>query len=282
MAARAVAGSGGEGRVRCEALGGRAAWYLSRLIVPLAAVAAGGGLLIPGLYRDSAALVPVLRGQDLVTLLALPAMAVAMAAARRGSGPGLIVWAGVLGYLLYTYLGAAMAYAFNGFILIYIALLALVAFALTSLCAAIDPADLAGRFDAAAPRRAVAGFLGTIAVFLAAAELAQIVPALLAGEVPGAMARYGLSSFFVYALDLGLVVPLSLLAAVWLWRGQPWGHLLAGCMLIKAAVMGAALLAMNWFALRAGQPTDGLVALWAAIGLGGAGVAAWFLSHCRG
>lgn len=255
----------------------RPALTLSALAVPLAALAAGGGLLIPGLYRDSAALVPVLQGQDLVTLLALPALVAGMIAAARGSARGAIVWVGVLGYLCYTYTGAALAYHFNAFTPLYIALFGLTAFGLAAACAALDPAAIRAPFGGRAPRRAVAAFLAFIAVCLGLAELAPMLPHLAAGTLPASMAAYGLSSFFVYALDLGLVVPLSALGAAWLLRDRPWGYLLAGVMLIKAAVMGLALLAMNWFAARAGLPSDGLVPLWAAIGLGGLAMSAWFL-----
>lgn len=266
---------------RGEAWGTRAALLLSALIIPLATLAAGAGLRVDGLYRDSPALVPILQGQDLVTLVALPIMAVAIIAARQGSTAGLIVWAGALGYLCYTYLGASVAYAFNALILVYIALFSLTVFALLALCTGLRPSELERRFDEQTPRRAVAIFLALMALFLGAGELAQIVGALRAGELPAAMAQFELSSYFVYALDLGLIVPLSLLGAAWLWQGQRWGALLAGVMLIKAAVMGAALLSMNWFAGRAGLPSDGLLPLWVAIALGGTTMAVWLLRHCR-
>lgn len=267
---------------RGEAWGSALALFLSALIIPLVTLAAGGGLRIEGLYRDSPALVPVLQGQDLVTLILLPIMSAAIIVARRGSAAGLIVWAGALGYLCYTYLGASVAYAFNALILVYIALFSLTTFALLALCVSISPHELERRFDEGTPRRAVAVFLVLMALFLGAGELAQIVGALRTGELPAAMVQFGLSSYFVYALDLGLVVPLSLLGAAWLWRGQRWGTLLAGAMLIKAAVMGTALLSMNWFAIRAGGPGDGfLLPLWVAIAVGGAGMATWLLRHCR-
>jgi hypothetical protein len=259
----------------------RAASILSVLALPLTALAAGAGLAVPGLYRDSPSLVPVLQGQDLVTLLALSVMGWGMLAAARGSARGVVVWAGVLGYLCYTYTGAALAYHFNVLTPVYIAVFGLAVFGLIALCAALDPAAIAARFDEGTPRRAVAGFLAFVVAGLGPAELAQLLPHLGADTLPAAMVQYGLTSFFVYALDLGLVVPLSALAAIWLLRGRPWGHLLAGLMLIKAAVMGLALLAMGWFAARAGLPGDGLTPLWAFIGLGGLAMSAWFLRHCR-
>jgi hypothetical protein len=33
-------------------------------------------------------------------------------------------------------------------------------------------------------------------------------------------------------MDLSVSVPLTLLAAVWLWRKQPWGYLLGGALLV--------------------------------------------------
>lgn len=258
-----------------------AASALTALIIVLAAVAAAGGLLIPGLYRDHPALVPVLQGQDLITLISLPILLVSLLAARRGSTRGMIVWVGLMSYILYSYTGAAFAYSFNHFLPIYIALFPMAVFALVAAVSGMDATTMKDMFSSRAPRRPVAAFLVLIALMLGPAELSQIVPFYTTGALPEPMVKYQTTTFFVYALDLGMVIPLSILAAVWLWRGSPWGFSLAGCMLIKGATMGFALLSMEWFSLRAGRGTDGLETLWAVIAFGCLGMAIWFLRDCR-
>lgn len=260
----------------------RVAQTLTALIVLLATVASAGGLLIPDLYRDPAAMKPVLQGQDLVTLIAIPVMAMTLLAVRRGSARGTLAWLGLLGYLLYTYVGAAFAYAFNDFFLIYLAIFSLSVFALVAAATGIDVAELHRRFDTAVPRKPVAGFLILIALMLAMGELGEIIPFLTTGAVPEIIRRSGGSTCFVYVLDLGMIVPLALLSAIWLWRRLPWGYVLAGSILIKGATMGLALLSMDWFAVHAGYPADGLAAIWVVIAFGSLGMSVWFLRHCRG
>jgi len=113
---------------------------------------------------------------------------------------------------------------------------------------------------------------------LGVSELAQIVPALAAGRVPELIARSQGAGNFVYVLDLGVVAPLAVLAAVWLWRGAPWGDVLGAVILIKATTMGFALLAMTWFAVRAGQPLErGLTIAYGVMALGSLAMSIWFL-----
>jgi hypothetical protein len=260
----------------------RVAQILTVVIVLLAAVASAGGLLIPDLYREPAALAAQMRGQDLVTLMAALALVATLVAVRRGSARATVVWIGLLGYMLYTYVGAAFAYAFNAFFLIYVALFSLSVFALIALASQINAAEIRSRFDAQTPRTAVVAFLLLLALMLCALWLGQIIPFLTTGTLPAAIEQGG-NFQYVYALDLGLIVPLSLLGAIWLWRRKPWGYILSGYVLLKAATMGLALLAMTWFTLRAGLPAEvELAAVWALIAAGGLGLSVWFLRHCRG
>jgi hypothetical protein len=99
----------------------RVAFALSWLIVALAALAATVGPLLPGVYRETAWVVPQSRGQDLVTLLALAVMVPALPRARRDSARATLVWLGLLGYLAYTCTGAALAYNFNELFPVYVA-----------------------------------------------------------------------------------------------------------------------------------------------------------------
>ncbi len=146
----------------------RAAQILTALIVVLAMIASAGGLFINGLYRDPVDFVPVLQGQDLVTLIAMPVLVVILFSSRGGSARATMVWIGLLGYLLYTYMGAATGYYFNRFFLVYAATFSLSIFALITLAGGIDVAGLQVGFDASAPRKPVAVFLILIALMLAA------------------------------------------------------------------------------------------------------------------
>lgn len=260
-----------------------APFRLTLILLPLLVAASLAGLLWPGLYREPAAIVPAMRGQDIVTLLCVPALLAALLAHRRGSARGTLAWMGLLGYVLYTYLGAALAYYVNQVTLLYIALLSLSGAALVCAVAGVDPLALQRAFGPAAPRRSVAAFLALIALMLAAIELSQLIRYLLTAELPVAVRLAGGGHYYVYGLDLGVVVPLCLLAAVWLWQRRPWGEVLAGYLLIKATTMGLALLAMNLLAARSGTPVDaaGLLAFYAVLAAGGASMTLWFVAHCR-
>jgi hypothetical protein len=85
-------------------------------------------------------------------------------------------------------------------------------------------------------------------------------------------------------MDLGVIMPLSLFAAVSLWRKSPWGYLMTGCMLIKCAAMGLALLVTTWYIwFTGGTPDDAsLITGYAIIAGGGLGMSVWFFGHCRG
>ncbi len=164
----------------------------------------------------------------------------------------------------------------------YVALFSLSIFALIAAMTGIDVGEIQRRFDARTPRRAVAGYLAFVGALLTLLWLGQIVPFLTAGVLPELIVRAGTPTNFVYVLDLGLIVPLAFLIAVWLWRGDAWGDVLAGAILVKALTMGLALLSMTGFAWRAGQPIAPELALvWLVIAGGSLGMIVWFLRHCR-
>jgi hypothetical protein len=126
------------------------------------------------------------------------------------------------------------------------------------------------------------GFLGFTAAMLCALWLGQLVPFLLGGELPDAVRRAGNGMVFVYVLDLGLVVPLAVLAIAWLRAREPWGLVLAGAVLLKAVTMSFALVGMTVFAWRAGQPVEaGMAGAWAVLVVGSTTITAWFLRHLR-
>jgi hypothetical protein len=178
------------------------------------------------------------------------------------------VWLGALGYVAYTYL-YTFAIAWNRLFLVYVALLSLSLFTLVGALTAIDAEELAGRFGDRTPVRGVGTFLWLIGGILGLMELAQVVPALLAGQVPYVVLKTGHPTGVIYILDLGLVVPLLLLAGRWVRQRRPWGYVAAAILLVKGVTVGLALLASNLVAYLDDGRTDGpLLGLWALIALG--------------
>jgi hypothetical protein len=240
------------------------------LIGLLLALAAGVGLLVPGVYRNNTAFAAAaFRGTDLVSLVvALPILAGSLWLARRGSRRGLLVWLGALAYVAYTYL-YTFAIAWNRLFLVYVALLSLSLFTLMRALVALDAEQLAGRFSDRTRVRGVSTFLWVVGGMLGLMELAQVVPALLAGEVPATVVRTGHPTGVIYIVDLGLVVPLMLLAGRWVRARHPWGSVAAAILLVKGVTVGLGLLASNLLGYLDNGRTDGpLLALWALIAVG--------------
>jgi hypothetical protein len=252
------------------------------LIAVLAALASGVGLWVPSVYRDTAWVIPQSRGQDLVTLLSLPALLWALYRAREGSPRATLIWLGLLGYLAYTYTAAALVYAFNWLFPVYVALFSLCGTALIAGLSGIDATAISGAFDAKAPRRSVVAFLSVMAIALSVLWGAQIVPFYVNGSLPAMIVLANTPTVYVFALDLGIVVPLSILSAWWLWNQHAWGYVLAGFILVKAATMGLALLSMTWFAIRAGLSVQVTLSLvWVVLAIAGLAMSAVYFSSCR-
>ncbi|ELY99852.1 hypothetical protein C482_10212 [Natrialba chahannaoensis JCM 10990] len=225
--------------------------FTSVIILVLAVVASGTGLFGSGLYRDAPVLLPQLYGQDFLTMVgAVPALALSLVAAARGSQRGYVVWLGVLGYLLYTY---AFMTAFSELYLVYVALLWLTLFAFVSGVAALDANELKRTIGDTSIWPYVA-FQLLLAALIAALWLSEVLPATVGGTTPPSIAEAGLSTSVIYLFDLGIVVPALMLSAYWLWQRRPWRYVFTAVLLVKLATLGGAVLAMAAFEIRAGTP----------------------------
>jgi hypothetical protein len=92
------------------------------------------------------------------------------------------------------------------------------------------------------PRRSLITF-GFLAAALLVAMWVPRIATGLSGDFAGA-GLLGTPTLAVQALDLGLVVPLSVGTAVLVWRRKPAGHLLAALLSVKAVTLAGAIVAM--------------------------------------
>lgn len=207
-----------------------------------------------GIYRyDGADLVAQAIPQDMVTLaLGIPLLAISLWLYQRNSLRGKLLLAGTLAYFLYTYTSLTFGAAFNPLFLVYVALFSLSLFAFILAMLAVDLPSLPAAFGDRLPRKTLAGYLFFCAAFLILAWLGRIAPALLNGAAPAGMSTS--TTLFIQALDLGIVVPMMILAAVQLLQRRPFGYLLTAVAMLKFVTLGLALDAMILGQYAAGVP----------------------------
>jgi hypothetical protein len=99
------------------------------------------------------------------------------------------------------------------------------------------------------PRRGIAALLLFTAALLSLAWLGRIAPTLLQDQIP---ALENVNSLFIQVMDLGIVVPLCVLADILLLRRSAWGYLLASVGLMKFLTMGIAVSLMGLNMARVG------------------------------
>jgi hypothetical protein len=209
------------------------------IIVVLMAAAAAAGLLVDGLYQDPDSVAAMLRGYDLVTLvLVVPVLAVTLLPALRRSAHAQLVWVGLLAYAVYNYANYVLGTAFNDLFLVHTALFSLSVFALALAMANLDVAGIARRFSPRTPVRTVAAILMLLAVGLGAMWVFYSVRFAVTDQAPAEslLVLPPANQHLGYVLDLALLVPASVPAAVLLWRRAPWGYLLAAAVAVLGVV----------------------------------------------
>lgn len=220
-------------------------------------------------------------GWDVFTfLLAAPALLVAAVATARGSFRGTLVAAGMLGYFLYLHLEYAVTWAFGPLFIAFVALFGASLVGIVGVAAMLAADGIAGRFDDRFPRRSWAALSLVMSGLLVALWAGRIAEA-LAADVP---ALHGEVTMTVQALDLGLVVPVSVLIAVAALRRSPAGLVAAAAFSATFVAMSAAIAAMmvsSW--LVTGVPAvEPIVAFGVATVLGTAIAARMHRSVVRG
>ena len=215
-------------------------------IVLLSIISTLLGLFRDGHYTEPADELLRIYAQDAVLLaIGVPVLAVGLLWARRGSIRGRLVWLGALAYMAYMWTHYAFVVAYNDFFLGYVALFGLSIFTLAS---GVLTTDAARVYEAAHGEVSTAiygGFLAIAAVALGFMWLFEIVPALVAGELPPAIVQLGPEAAHTYVVDLAILVPSLAIAAVWLRRGQPWGYVTTGVLLVFAGLIAPTLTAIT-------------------------------------
>ncbi|NCC35288.1 MAG: hypothetical protein EOM24_25245 [Chloroflexia bacterium] len=231
-------------------------------------------------YWDTVSMAAQMQANDLIALsLGLPLLAVSFWLAQRGSLRGRLLLAGTLGFILYTYITMMVGAHYNALFLLYVALFSLSLFAFVLVMMSIDIPNLPTRFSDKLPRGWIAGLLFFAAAFLSLAWLGRIAATFAPGAVP---ALENTTSMFIQAMDLGLVVPVCLVAGILLLRRHAWGYLLASVGLTKFLTLGLAVSLMGLNMARVGVPVSVVeLVIFPAMALAGVVMTVILLKHVQ-
>ena len=205
------------------------------------------------LYQTHELLTVQVYGQDLVVLvLVVPLLAAAVLLARRGSARGLFVWAGSLTYLAYWYHFLLAGVDFGPMYLLHLTLVGSSLFSLGVLGARLDVERLAHRFKARMPARTIGAFMAIAAAVFATAGIFDMVDLLRDRALIDAATRGA------YSADFTIMLPATVVAGVLLWRHASWGYVLAGPLLVNAALSATTLLVAIIRLIREGVALNAL------------------------
>jgi len=197
-----------------------------------------------GIYKnDSIAAAAQAIAQDLVTvLLGIPLLIISCMLAGKKSIRARILLAGTLAYFLYTYMSYSFLCTYNYLFLVYVALMSLSFFALVLVMISFDRKELGQAFGDEIPVKTIGILMILFTCAIALMWTGRIIPPLIGGEVPPGLEHY--TTLVIQVMDLGFVIPISLLAAILLMGRKPVGLLLASVMCMKGATMLTSLTAM--------------------------------------
>ena len=276
----------------------RAVIVLTVLTAILAAIAATAGLFWPGgaapdtvasvrgetvdlygvgVYRfDSAFKGAANRGAAAVTLvLAIPLLAMTLDRARRGSFRARLLLLGTLGWFLYVGVNLALGTAYNALFLVYVALFSASLFGVAMTFRAIDPAALAARMSPAAPRAVPGAFMFVNGALTFGIWLQPLVSAARSGKPPAVLE--GSTTMVTDTLDLGVIVPITIISGVLILRRRPLGTILAFSLLVLEALLAPMIAMQTLFQLDAGVDLGTGEAVGAIVGFSVVALAAMWI-----
>lgn len=220
-------------------------------------------------------------GQDVVTLLlALPLL---LLSTNRGIKAGNWHWqilhAGILLYYFYTYSFFMFAANLTVLYVFHLPIYGLASIGLVLDCIHLFNLKVDLVFSGRKLGSAIIVYLTFISLMVTMLWFVDIYSH-LTDPTHRSGTPTGEAPLIIYSLDLGLIIPLMLTAAVLLYRQAQWAFLLTGIILVKTSTLGFALMAMGLsMYVQELNPEYYLIMLWSVIGLLGSWLTVSFLRN---
>jgi hypothetical protein len=221
-------------------------------------------------------------GQDLVTLLiGIPILLLSLYLVSKDSLRGNLIWMGTIFYFLYSYASMSFAASYNQLFLIYVALFSLSLYTLIYGLLSLDAKTIKKSISPGITIKLAGVFLITSGAMLALMWLKMIIESLLTGTPPAAMETY--TTMVIQAMDIGVIFPGTLISGALILKGKEWGYALVSILLIKASLLGTAILSMIFFMVQSGVNVElGQVLFFAVVTITGIIISVAFYKKIEG
>ena len=216
-----------------------------------------GGMLLPDMYaRETGDWKVQSFAQDLFDLVfAVPALLISAWIFQKGSRPAFFMLAGVLLFLVYTFIIYTLAVHFNRFFLIYCFTLALSSYLLIYLLWQTGSAKVKLWFEPSSVSVPVAYMLLFAALFYFL-WLSSIIPALIWGYTPPVLEQSGLFTNPVHVIDLSFLLPGFVITAFLLQNKHALGFVFAPAIMTFSVIMTLSIATLLFYEYAKGFAAD--------------------------
>ncbi len=231
---------------------------LSFLLALFVIIVSSYGLFVHNAYsRETLNWVTQAYGQDIVDLfLVTPTLIVTSILAFRKSKIALIMLAGCLLYLIYTFMIYCFDLHFNRMFILYCWILGL-SFYLFLYFLFMAVKEPAGEWiKNKIPIKSTGAFILICGIFFYFLWLSSIVPAIIKNTVPVEITEIGMPTNPVHVLDLSIILPGLIITAILLLKKKPLGYMLAPVILTFFILMNIAIGILNIFLKMKGIADD--------------------------
>ena len=212
-----------------------------------------------GPYRfDNISKAVMFRGFDIINIvIVVPIFILGIILILRNKIKGSVVLLSCNVYLTYNYLIGVMGNSFNELFLIWTALFSIGIWGALIIMHSLKQLDTLPLFDEKFPRKTMIGYMLLLAAFLFSSYLIEVISSYANKNVPLNLQHY--TTLELAALELGIMVPLHVMAAILILKKQQNGSLLSLVLSFTALMTFLALTTysiLNYFQYNNGTIID--------------------------
>ena len=220
------------------------------------------GAFFPSTYeRDSVSMAAQGIGQDLVDLfVGVPLLLVTFFFAAKGNRKAALLYAGTLGYIMYSFIIYCFGVHFNQFFLFYCLTLSLSLYAFILVFSDLKRQKVESWFEHA-PVKLISVYISFVALVFYVLWLKSLVPAIIHNEIPKEVSDYNLLVNPVHVIDLVFALPGLIIGSVLIWKEKGVGFIISSLALVFMVLLTLALAAMVLVLMVRGISEDFTVAI---------------------